>query len=82
MPEATAALDTFDEAIAKLNTYTLADDTLDEQRSGLVRTGPKVSDVLRRFLDAAEKGDVARGAGAGPGGHEHDPEFQQAATGG
>ena len=39
-------------------------------------TGPKVSDVLRRFLDAAATGDVERRAGAGPGGHQHDPEFQ------
>ena len=82
MPDATAALDDFDEAIAKLDTYTLEDETLDKQRAGLVRTGPKVSDVLRRFLDAAEKGDVAAVQALVPEVTSTITEFQQAATGG
>ena len=82
MPDATAALDDFDAAIAKLKAYTLADETLDKQRSGLVRTGPKVSDVLRRFLDAAEKGDVSAVQALVPEVTSTITEFQQAATGG
>lgn len=56
-PEAQQALDEFDEAIAKLDGYTLDNSTLETQRSGLVREGPAVSDVLRRFVDAAAAGD-------------------------
>jgi hypothetical protein len=82
VPDATAALDDFDAAIAKLKAYTLADETLDKQRSGLVRTGPKVSDVLRRFLDAAEKGDVSAVQALVPEVTSTITEFQQAATGG
>jgi hypothetical protein len=82
VPDATAALDDFDEAIAKLDTYTLEDETLDKQRAGLVRTGPKVSDVLRRFLDAAEQGDVSAVQALVPEVTSTITEFQQAATGG
>jgi hypothetical protein len=82
VPDATQALDEFDQAIAKLDTYTLSDDTLDNQRAGLVRTGPKVSDVLRRFLDAAQKGDVAAVQALVPEVTSTITEFQQAATGG
>lgn len=56
-PEAQQALDEFDEAIAKLDGYTLDNSTLEKQRAGLVREGPAVSDVLRRFVDAAAAGD-------------------------
>lgn len=82
VPQATSALDDFDAAIAKLDTYTLEDDTLDKQRAGLVRTGPKVSDVLRRFLVAAEKGDVAGVQALVPEVTSTIQEFQQAATAG
>ena len=82
VPDATAALDDFDEAIAKLDTYSLSDETLDKQRAGLVRTGPKVSDVLRRFLDAAEEGDVSAVQALVPEVTSTITEFQQAATGG
>jgi hypothetical protein len=58
-PAAQEALDEFDAAIAKLDGYTLEDATLDRQRAGLVEEGPAVSDVLRRFVDAAAAGDVA-----------------------
>ncbi|MGE0026210.1 MAG: hypothetical protein AB7O78_03965 [Thermoleophilia bacterium] len=82
VPDATAALDDFDAAIAKLNTYSLGEETLDKQRAGLVRTGPKVSDVLRRFLDAAQKGDVSAVQALVPEVTSTITEFQQAATGG
>ena len=82
VPDATQALDDFDAAIAKLDTYSLSDGTLDNQRAGLVRTGPKVSDVLRRFLDAAQKGDVAAVQALVPEVTSTITEFQQAATGG
>lgn len=82
VPDATAALDDFDAALAKLNTYSLSEETLDEQRAGLVRTGPKVSDVLRRFLAAAQKGDVSAVQALVPEVTSTITEFQQAATGG
>ncbi|HTI32177.1 MAG TPA: hypothetical protein VL422_00785 [Miltoncostaea sp.] len=82
VPQATAALDDFDTAIARLKAYTLSDATLDKQRAGLVRTGPKVSDVLRRFLAAAQKGDVAGVQALVPEVTSTIQEFQQAATGG
>jgi hypothetical protein len=82
VPGATAALDDFDQAIAKLDTYTLSEATLDEQRAGLVRTGPKVSDVLRRFLDAAQKGDVSQVQALVPEVMSTIQEFQKPATGG
>jgi hypothetical protein len=82
VPGAKAALDDFDQAIAKLQTYSLGDATLDKQRAGLVRTGPKVSDVLRRFLDAAQEGDVSKVQALVPEVTSTITEFQQAATGG
>jgi hypothetical protein len=82
VPDAKEALDQFDQAIAKLETYSLSDATLDKQRAGLARTGPNVSDVLRRFLDAAQKGDVSAVQGLVPEVTSAITEFQQAATGG
>jgi hypothetical protein len=82
VPDATQALDEFDKAIGELDTYTLSDGTLDRQRAGLVRTGPRVSDVLRQFLDAAQEGDVAAVQGLVPEVTSAITEFQQAATGG
>jgi hypothetical protein len=82
VPDATAALDTFDQAISDLEAYTLDDATLEQQRAGLVRTGPKVSDVLRRFLDAAQEGDVSAVQALVPEVTSTITEFQQAATGG
>jgi hypothetical protein len=82
VPDATQALDDFDKAIGELETYTLSDGTLDRQRAGLVRTGPRVSDVLRQFLDAAQEGDVAAVQGLVPEVTSAITEFQQAATGG
>jgi hypothetical protein len=52
-----ANLDTFQENIEDLGDYTLSNATLERQRAGLARTGPNVTDVLRRFMDAAADGD-------------------------
>jgi hypothetical protein len=82
VPEAKAALDTFDEEIAKLEDYTLSNAQLDQQRARLAETGPKVSDVLRRFLDAAADADIAAVQQLLPEVTSTISEFQAAATGG
>jgi hypothetical protein len=82
IPDAQAALDTFDAAIADLDGYTLTTPRLEEQRSGLADTGPAVSDVLRRFLDAADQGDLAAVQELVPEVTQTIGRFQAAATGG
>lgn len=57
--EAQETLSEFDAAIARMDGYTLENAQLERQRSGLVEEGPKVSDVLRRFVDAASNGDAS-----------------------
>lgn len=79
-PQARTRLDEFDAAIAKLGTYTLDDARLERQRSGLARTGPRVSDTLRRFTDAAEKGDLAEIQRLVPEIQSAIGDFQAAAT--
>lgn len=81
VPGARESLDTFDAAIAKLEGYSLGIPRLDEQREGLAATGPKVSDVLRRFLDAAAGGDLAAVQALVPEVTSTIGEFQAAATG-
>jgi hypothetical protein len=81
IPQAQASLDTFDAAIAELEGYTLSAPRLEEQRAGLARTGPAVSDVLRRFLDAAEEGDLEAVQALVPEVTQTIGEFQAAATG-
>ncbi len=58
-PGLSANLDAFDEALSNMGGYTLGVAQLDEQREALIATGPAVSDVLRRFVDAAADGDGA-----------------------
>ncbi len=82
VPQAQASLDTFDAAIAELDGYTLPVAQLEEQRAGLARTGPAVSDVLRRFLDAANSGDLSAVQALVPEVTSTIGEFQNAATGG
>jgi hypothetical protein len=82
VPQAKEDLDKFDAAIATLATYTLADADLEQTRAGLVRTGPKVSDVLNRFLDAIQKEDIAAVQKLVPELTATVAEFQAAATGG
>jgi len=81
VPEARKDLDDFDAAIAKLGGYQLGIPKLDTQRQGLLRTGPKVSDVLRRFLDAAASGDLGAVTKLLPEVQSTITEFQTAATG-
>jgi hypothetical protein len=50
----------FDAAIAAMDGYTLDNATVEGQRSRLVASGPKVSDVLREFIDAGATGDLAK----------------------
>jgi hypothetical protein len=52
-----ANLDAFQQNIEDLSGYTLSNATLERQRAGLARTGPNVTDVLRRFMDAAADND-------------------------
>lgn len=58
-PAAQEALDEFDAAIAQMDGYTLASAELEQQRAAFVDNGPAISDVLRRFVDAAASGDAA-----------------------
>ena len=50
----------FDAAIAAMDGYTIDIDLVEGQRSRLVATGPKVSDVLREFVEAGSTGDFAK----------------------
>lgn len=50
----------FDAAIASMDGYTLDNATVEGQRSRLVASGPKVSDVLREFIDAGATGDLTK----------------------
>lgn len=81
VPDARKNLDDFDAAIAKLDGYTIPIPRLEKQRAGLARTGPKVSDVLRRFLDAAASGDLGAVTTLLPEVQSTIGEFQAAATG-
>jgi hypothetical protein len=56
-PQAQAYLDEFDAGIATMAGYTLPQARVEQQRENLVAVGPRVSDVLRRFVDAAAGGD-------------------------
>lgn len=81
VPQAEGALDKFDAAIERLGEYTIPVAALEKQRAGLAETGPKVSDVLRRFLDAAADGNVAAITELVPEVTKTIGEFQTAATG-
>lgn len=78
--QARQRLDEFDAAIAKLDTYTLDDARLEQQRAGLARTGPRVSETLREFTDAAAKGDLAEIQRLVPEIQSAIGAFQKAAT--
>lgn len=66
-------LDAFDGAVAGLDGHALDSAALREERAALLRTGPPVSDVLRRFLGAAAEEDIAAVQGL-------VPEVQRALT--
>ena len=80
VPEAEAKLDEFDAAIAKLDTYTLDNPTLEKQRAGLAATGPKVSEVLNKFIQAASTGDTEAVQAVVPELSAAIQDFQNAAT--
>lgn len=82
LPRARAALDTFDAAIAKIDGYRLENAEIEQQRAGLARTGPPVSDVMNRFLDAAGNGDEQAVLALLPEVTSAISDFQAAATGG
>jgi hypothetical protein len=81
VPEAREGLDEFDAAIAELDAYTIDDADLERQRAALAETGPRVSDVLRRFLDAASEGDLDAVQALVPEVTQTIGDFQRAATG-
>ena len=80
VPGAEAKLDEFDAAIAKLDGYTLDNPTLEKQRAGLAATGPKVSAVLNKFIQAASTGDTEAVQAVVPELSAAIQEFQNAAT--
>jgi type II secretory pathway pseudopilin PulG len=79
-PQARQQLDAFDAAIDKLGTYRLEDARLERQRAGLARTGPRVSETLRDFTDAAQKGDLEEIQRLVPEIQSAIGDFQSAAT--
>lgn len=81
LPALESGLDDFDAAIAKLDGYTLDDPDLEGRREGLARTGPAVSDVLRRFIAAASRNDAAEVQRLLPEVQSAINDFQQAAQG-
>ena len=80
VPQAQAELDSFDEAVAKLDDYTFDNATLEAQRDQLAESGPQVSAELRRSGTAAESGDVEAIQSVLPDVTQALTEFQQAAT--
>ncbi len=59
IPGLTSDLDRLDSAIGRMARYTVDNARAEEQRERLVRTGPRLGDLLRRFIAAAEEGDGA-----------------------
>lgn len=81
LPALESGLDDFDAAIAKLDGYSLDDADLEQRREGLARTGPAVSDVLRRFIAAASQNDAGEVQRLLPEVQSAINDFQQAAQG-
>jgi hypothetical protein len=80
VPDARAQLEGFDAAIARLDDYSFDNATLERQRSGLAETGPRVGDVLRRFVDTANTGDTEAVQALVPEVTQAITDFQEAAT--
>lgn len=57
VPDARSQLAEFDDAIAKLADETSPNTAQERTRAAVAEAGPKVSDVLTRFLDEIEDGD-------------------------
>lgn len=79
---AEAELAKFDAAIAQMNTYTLENAQLEQQRAGLVDTADEVSSSLGEFTEAAREGDTARIQELVPEVTQALTSFQNAASGG
>ena len=75
-----ANLDAFAQNIEDLNDYELTNAQLEEQRAGLARTGPDVTDVLNRFMDAAAEGDEGAITDLAPEVQEVLGDFQAVVT--
>ncbi|MDX6554476.1 MAG: hypothetical protein QOD86_671 [Miltoncostaeaceae bacterium] len=75
-----ANLDAFQQNIEDLSDYTLTNATLEQQRAGLARTGPNVTDVLRRFMDAAADNDQDAIQDLAPEVQQVLSEFQEVVT--
>jgi hypothetical protein len=80
IPQARTELDAFDDAVAKLDDYSFDNPTLEAQRDQLAASGPRVSEQLRLFLDAAESGDAEAIQAVLPDVTRALTEFQEAAT--
>jgi hypothetical protein len=75
-----ANLDTFDQNVADLRDYELTNARLERQRAGIVRTGPQVSNVLRRFLQATAANDEGAIRALAPEVREVLSDFQSVVT--
>ena len=75
-----ANLDAFDQNIRDLADYTLTNAQLERQRAGLARTGPNVTEVLGRFMEAAAEGDEGAIRDLAPEVQEVLSEFQAVVT--
>lgn len=81
VPDAREALTDFDDAIAKLASDTAPNAAQEKVRAAVASTGPKVSDVLGRLLDAIENGDEEAAAALVPEAQKVFGELQTALAG-
>ena len=79
-PEAQASLDELDAALQSVETYTLDNAALERQRQRLAEAGGRASEVLGRFVDAAESGDPEAIQSLVPQLTQVASELQKAAT--
>ena len=79
-PEARASLDELDAALQSIEGYTLDNAALERQRQRLAEAGGQASEVLGRFVDAAESGDPESLQRLVPELTQAASELQQAAT--
>jgi hypothetical protein len=79
--QARTALRHFDRHVYVLSRYRLTERRLDRRRANLAHTGPPVTAILSRFLDAAVVGDEALVSRLVPIVARRIAAFQKAATG-
>ncbi len=80
VPEARASLDELDAALQSIDGYTLDNAALERQRERLSDAGARASEVLTRFVDAAETGDPEAVQAVVPELQQAASELQAAAT--